>query len=41
MASVSALIGTLGLHVVGMIDSETVWPAFAKGGMGDLLGIIY
>ncbi len=40
MASVSALIGTFGLHVADMIDSETLWPAFAKWVMGDLLGII-
>lgn len=40
MASVSALIGTAGLHFAGMIDSQTIWPTFAKWGMGDLLGII-
>ena len=40
MAATSALIGTLGLYVSGMIASDMLWPAFAKWGMGDLLGII-
>ena len=40
MAGVSALIGTAGLYVADMVTSDMLWPAFAKWGMGDLLGII-
>ena len=40
MAVVSALIGTTGLYVADMINAQTLWPAIAKWGMGDLLGII-
>lgn len=40
MAVTSAAIGTTGLYVSDMINSETLWPALAKWGMGDLLGII-
>lgn len=40
MATFSALVGTIGLYVAGMITFDMIWPAFAKWGMGDLLGII-
>ncbi|MGH8499898.1 MAG: diguanylate cyclase, partial [Methylococcales bacterium] len=34
------MIGTTGLYVADMVASDMLWPAFAKWGMGDLLGII-
>ncbi len=40
MATVSALVGTVGLYLAGMVTADMLWPAFAKWGMGDLLGII-
>ncbi len=40
MAGISALIGTSGLYISGMVEAGALWPALAKWSMGDLLGII-
>jgi len=40
LALVSAVIGSLGMRWSGMITAVEFWPAFAKWGMSDLLGII-
>ena len=40
MGTVSGLIGSAGLVWSGMLPLEEFWPALAKWGMGDLLGIL-
>ena len=40
MATVSGIVGSLGLVWSGMVPANDFWPAFAKWSMGDLLGIV-